>query len=87
MTGAVSFCRWCGQKDCGQKDGGQKDGGQKDGGQTNGGQNDGAGGCRSELDPPRFCPTCGRRLRVLVTPRRVEARCRDHGPVDDAVPG
>jgi len=37
------------------------------------------GGCRRELDPPRFCPECGRRARVLVTPLRVEATCRDHG--------
>ncbi|NCY17347.1 MAG: hypothetical protein EBX39_11390 [Actinobacteria bacterium] len=35
--------------------------------------------CRLELDPPRFCPTCGRRLRVLVTPSGWRATCRDHG--------
>ncbi|MGQ0616566.1 MAG: biotin synthase auxiliary protein BsaP [Acidimicrobiia bacterium] len=39
------------------------------------------GGCRRPLDPPRFCPTCGRPLRVLVTPDRALARCREHGPV------
>ena len=38
-------------------------------------------GCRRELDPPRYCPTCGKRLRVLVTPRRAEATCRTHGVV------
>jgi hypothetical protein len=38
-------------------------------------------GCRRELDPPRFCPTCGRRLRVQVAPTGVTASCRDHGPV------
>ena len=38
--------------------------------------------CRRELDPPRFCPTCGRRLRVQVAPTGVTATCRDHGPVD-----
>ena len=37
--------------------------------------------CRRELDPPRFCPTCGRRLRVQVAPTGVTASCRDHGPV------
>jgi hypothetical protein len=35
--------------------------------------------CRRELDPPRFCPICGRRLRVLVTPVGWRANCRDHG--------
>ncbi|MHB8464379.1 MAG: biotin synthase auxiliary protein BsaP [Acidimicrobiales bacterium] len=39
------------------------------------------GSCRRPLDPPRYCPSCGRRLTVLVTPARVEARCRDHGPI------
>jgi hypothetical protein len=37
--------------------------------------------CRRELDPPRFCPTCGRRLTVYVTPGHFVARCRDHGEV------
>lgn len=37
------------------------------------------GTCRRELDPPRFCPTCGRRSRVDVHPGGYEARCRDHG--------
>jgi hypothetical protein len=45
------------------------------------------GSCRRALDPPRFCPTCGRRLTVLVTPVRAEARCRDHGPVDSPSSG
>ncbi|MHB8680552.1 MAG: biotin synthase auxiliary protein BsaP [Acidimicrobiales bacterium] len=36
-------------------------------------------GCRRELDPPRFCPRCGRRLTVRVTPAGFVARCRDHG--------
>ena len=36
-------------------------------------------GCRRPLDPPRFCPTCGRRLTVRVTPTHVHASCRDHG--------
>jgi len=29
--------------------------------------------CR--LDPPRFCKTCGRKLRVQVYPDRYDARC------------
>jgi len=37
--------------------------------------------CRSALDPPRCCPRCGRRLRVVVTPTRWEATCREHGPI------
>jgi len=40
---------------------------------------DGTGTCRRELDPPRFCPDCGRRLTVYVTPGTFSARCRDHG--------
>ncbi len=39
------------------------------------------GGCRSELDPPRHCPRCGRRLVVTIVPTGVSARCRDHGPL------
>jgi len=37
------------------------------------------GSCPHDLDPPRFCPTCGRRLRVQVTPTGYTATCRDHG--------
>jgi hypothetical protein len=37
------------------------------------------GGCVSELDPPRFCPRCGRRMAVTVVPTGATARCRDHG--------
>jgi dethiobiotin synthetase len=39
------------------------------------------GGCVSDLDPPRYCPRCGRRMAVTVTPTGVAARCRDHGEV------
>jgi hypothetical protein len=39
--------------------------------------------CRRELDPPRFCPQCGRRLRVQVHTAGYEASCRDHGPLTD----
>jgi hypothetical protein len=35
--------------------------------------------CRRELDPPHFCPACGRRLRVQVTPTGHRASCRQHG--------
>jgi hypothetical protein len=37
--------------------------------------------CRRPLDPPRFCPTCGHRLRVQVTPTGFDASCRTHGPI------
>ena len=37
--------------------------------------------CRREFDPPRSCPTCGRRLRVLVIPTGFTATCRTHGDV------
>ncbi len=43
------------------------------------------GGCGRQLDPPRFCPQCGRRLTVAVSPGGYRARCRDHGPVPAAV--
>lgn len=38
-------------------------------------------GCHAVLEPPRFCPTCGRRLAVQVTPTGFTARCRDHGSI------
>lgn len=38
-------------------------------------------GCRWEYDPPRFCPTCGRRLAVVVSPAGHRARCKVHGQV------
>ncbi|MBA3655431.1 MAG: hypothetical protein H0W70_14705 [Actinobacteria bacterium] len=40
-----------------------------------------AGACGRDLDPPRFCPECGRRLTVYVTPAHFTAACRDHGEV------
>ena len=36
-------------------------------------------GCDRPLDPPRFCPRCGRRLTVAVSPGGFRARCRHHG--------
>ncbi|MDQ2825845.1 MAG: hypothetical protein M3Y04_02575 [Actinomycetota bacterium] len=47
-----------------------------------------AGDCpgAGPLDPPRFCPECGRRLSVQVFPSRVAARCRDHGHIPSSPP-
>jgi dethiobiotin synthetase len=41
------------------------------------------GACARPLDPPRFCPRCGRKLAVQVAPTGHFARCRDHGPLRD----
>jgi hypothetical protein len=37
--------------------------------------------CRSrlQLEPPRYCLQCGRRLKVQVTPLGWEANCSRHG--------
>jgi hypothetical protein len=37
--------------------------------------------CRAarELEPPRFCPSCRRRMVVQVTPTGWTARCSEHG--------
>jgi hypothetical protein len=37
--------------------------------------------CRKqrELEPPRYCPECKRRLVVQVVPTGWEARCSAHG--------
>jgi hypothetical protein len=32
-----------------------------------------------ELEPPRFCPQCRRRMVVQVTPAGWTARCSEHG--------
>jgi hypothetical protein len=34
-----------------------------------------------DLEPPRFCVTCGRRMTVQVLPRGWTARCVEHGEV------
>jgi len=34
---------------------------------------------RLELEPPRFCSKCGRRMVVQVTPTSWTARCSAHG--------
>ena len=36
-------------------------------------------GCGPDLDPPRFCQACGRRMTVHVTPAGWRARCRPCG--------
>ncbi|MDP9395374.1 MAG: hypothetical protein M3Q27_14460 [Actinomycetota bacterium] len=36
-------------------------------------------GVRRELEPPRWCPHCRRRMVVQVTPRGWTARCVEHG--------
>ena len=33
------------------------------------------GGCLRPLDPPRFCTTCGRKLKVQVLPTGYRAEC------------
>jgi dethiobiotin synthetase len=38
-----------------------------------------AGDCARPLDPPRFCPRCGRTLTVQVAPTGHRAECRVHG--------
>jgi hypothetical protein len=40
------------------------------------------GACRQKLDPPRYCPQCGKRLFGRVTPTGYEARCKQHGHFD-----
>jgi hypothetical protein len=39
--------------------------------------------CRElrELEPPRYCPECKRRLIVQVVPTGWKAHCSAHGPV------
>jgi hypothetical protein len=32
-----------------------------------------------ELEPPRFCPACARRMVVQVVPTGWTARCVEHG--------
>ena len=43
-------------------------------------------GCGRALDPPRFCPECGRRMAVTVIPTGWVARCREdaHGELRSA---
>jgi hypothetical protein len=34
---------------------------------------------RAELEPPRYCPDCGRRMVVQVDPAGWRATCSRHG--------
>ncbi len=34
---------------------------------------------RAELEPPRYCPQCRRRMIVQVDPMGWQARCTRHG--------
>lgn len=34
---------------------------------------------RLQLEPPRYCPECGRRLKVQVSPLAWRATCSRHG--------
>ena len=34
---------------------------------------------RLELEPPRFCTQCARRMKVQVIPRGWSAECVEHG--------
>jgi hypothetical protein len=34
-----------------------------------------------ELEPPRYCPACRRRLVVQVTPTGWSAKCSEHGSI------
>ena len=40
-------------------------------------------GAHLELEPPRFCTACRRRMKVQVTPRGWSATCVEHGTVSD----
>ncbi|WP_460865767.1 biotin synthase auxiliary protein BsaP [Rhodococcus aerolatus] len=37
-----------------------------------------------QLEPPRFCAECGRRMVVQVRPHGWHARCSRHGELDSA---
>ncbi|WP_084370152.1 biotin synthase auxiliary protein BsaP [Microbispora sp. ATCC PTA-5024] len=40
--------------------------------------------CRAArtMEPPRYCPSCRRRMVVQVTPRSWSATCSQHGTTD-----
>jgi dethiobiotin synthetase len=42
-----------------------------------------AGACARPLDPPHFCPRCGRKLIVKLFPTAHRAHCSTHGAIDD----
>ena len=35
------------------------------------------GSCRRELDPPRFCPECGKKMFAQVTPDRISGAVQE----------
>ena len=39
---------------------------------------------RLGLEPPRYCPDCGRRMAVQVRPDGWSAKCSRHGLLDSA---
>lgn len=39
---------------------------------------------RLELEPPRFCVHCARRMKVQVIPRGWTAECVEHGTTTEA---
>lgn len=41
---------------------------------------------RLELEPPRFCRACRRRMKVQVTPRGWTATCAEHGSLPGVQP-
>ena len=45
------------------------------------GDHAGCAGAR-ELEPPRFCSQCRRRMVVQVTPKGWTARCSEHGELN-----
>jgi hypothetical protein len=42
---------------------------------------------RAELEPPRWCANCGRRMVVQVTPNSWSARCVEHGTINSGDEG
>lgn len=42
-------------------------------------------GARAGLEPPRFCPLCGRRMQVQVDPMGWTAACSRHGDIDATI--
>jgi hypothetical protein len=44
----------------------------------------GACAARRELEPPRYCPQCARRMVVQIVPTGWTARCSVHGELSSA---
>ncbi|MGL5930954.1 MAG: hypothetical protein ACRCY8_18635 [Dermatophilaceae bacterium] len=68
---------WCGQ--CAEPLAGGADGD----GDTDGADH-GRCAARAELEPPRYCAHCRRRMTVQVTPGAWTATCSRHGTVEQA---